>query len=65
MSRHTSWHAGGSAEIFFTPRDRADLGSFLRTVPTETPIWWVGLGSNILVRDGGLCRSGLRSGGGE
>ncbi len=54
MSRHTSWHVGGPAEIFFSPRDRADLAAFLRTVPPETPIHWVGLGSNLLVRDGGL-----------
>ncbi|MGB6451984.1 MAG: UDP-N-acetylmuramate dehydrogenase [Steroidobacteraceae bacterium] len=54
MSRHTSWHVGGPAEIFFSPRDRADLAAFLRTVPPETPIHWIGLGSNLLVRDGGL-----------
>ncbi len=54
MSRHTSWHAGGAAEVFFTPRDRADLRAFLGTVPEGTPIHFVGLGSNLLVRDGGI-----------
>ena len=54
MSRHTSWHAGGAAEIYFTPRDRADLRAFLGTVPEGTPIHFVGLGSNLLVRDGGI-----------
>jgi UDP-N-acetylmuramate dehydrogenase len=54
MSRHTSWHVGGPAELFFTPRDRDDLAAFLRTVAPEVPIHWVGLGSNLLVRDGGL-----------
>ncbi len=54
MSRHTSWHVGGPAEIYFTPRDRADLAAFLETVPAEMPVHWVGLGSNLLVRDGGL-----------
>ncbi len=54
MSRHTSWHAGGPAEVWFNPRDRADLASFLRSLPPEVPITWVGLGSNLLVRDGGL-----------
>jgi UDP-N-acetylmuramate dehydrogenase len=54
MSRHTSWHVGGPAEIFFCPRDRADLAAFLRTVPPQTPIHWLGLGSNLLVRDGGV-----------
>jgi UDP-N-acetylmuramate dehydrogenase len=54
MSRHTSWHVGGPVEIWFEPRDRADLGAFLRSVPAELPIHWIGLGSNLLVRDGGL-----------
>jgi UDP-N-acetylmuramate dehydrogenase len=54
MSRHTSWHVGGPAEVFFNPRDRADLSAFLRSLPPDVPIYWVGLGSNLLVRDGGL-----------
>jgi UDP-N-acetylmuramate dehydrogenase len=54
MSRHTSWHAGGTAQLYFAPRDRTDLAAFLRTVPAEAPILWVGLGSNLLVRDGGF-----------
>jgi len=54
MSRHTSWHAGGPAELLFNPRDRNDLASFLKTLPEDVPIHWVGLGSNLLVRDGGL-----------
>jgi UDP-N-acetylmuramate dehydrogenase len=54
MSRHTSWHVGGPAEVFFTPADRDDLAQFLRTVQPGVPIQFVGLGSNLLVRDGGL-----------
>jgi UDP-N-acetylmuramate dehydrogenase len=54
LSRHTSWHVGGPAEVFFNPQDRADLASFLRSLPDEVPITWIGLGSNLLVRDGGL-----------
>lgn len=54
MSRHTSWHVGGPAEVFFNPRDRAELASFLRTLDPQVPIHWIGLGSNLLVRDGGL-----------
>ena len=54
LSRHTSWHVGGPAEVFFNPRDREDLAAFLRAVPAEVPIHWIGLGSNLLVRDGGL-----------
>jgi len=55
MSRHTSWHVGGPAEVFFNPRDRADLAAFLRSLPADVPIHWIGLGSNVLVRDGGLA----------
>jgi UDP-N-acetylmuramate dehydrogenase len=54
MSRHTSWHVGGPAEVFFNPRDRSDLAAFLRTIPADVPIFWIGLGSNLLVRDGGM-----------
>jgi UDP-N-acetylmuramate dehydrogenase len=54
LSRHTSWHVGGPAELFFTPRDVADLAAFLRSVPPETPVYFLGLGSNLLVRDGGI-----------
>ena len=54
MSRHTSWRAGGPADYFYTPHDREDLSAFLRALPADTPVYWVGLGSNLLVRDGGL-----------
>jgi UDP-N-acetylmuramate dehydrogenase len=54
MSRHTSWHVGGPAELFFAPRDRKDLTAFLQALPQDVPLHWVGLGSNLLVRDGGL-----------
>jgi UDP-N-acetylmuramate dehydrogenase len=54
LSRHTSWHVGGPAEVFFNPRDRADLGAFLRGLPADVPVYWIGLGSNLLVRDGGI-----------
>jgi len=55
LSRHTSWHVGGPAEVFFNPRDLTDLAAFLRSVPLGVPIHWIGLGSNLLVRDGGLA----------
>ena len=54
MSRHTSWHVGGPAEVFFNPRDRNELSAFLRTLDSGVPIHWIGLGSNLLIRDGGL-----------
>ena len=54
MSRHTSWRAGGPAEVFFMPADIEDLSSFLMELDAETPIFWHGVGSNLLVRDGGI-----------
>jgi UDP-N-acetylmuramate dehydrogenase len=54
MSKHTSWRVGGPADAWFTPRDVTDLSAFLRTLPTDVPVTWVGLGSNLLVRDGGI-----------
>ena len=54
MSRHTSWRAGGYAERVYQPADLADLIVFLRTLPADEPVIAVGLGSNLLVRDGGL-----------
>jgi UDP-N-acetylmuramate dehydrogenase len=54
LSKHTSWHAGGPAELFFTPRDAADLAEFLKQLPTDVPLLVIGLGSNLLVRDGGV-----------
>jgi UDP-N-acetylmuramate dehydrogenase len=54
MSRHTSWHVGGPADVYFSPRDRADLVAFIATLPEGTPLFWLGLGSNLLVRDAGI-----------
>lgn len=55
MSRHTSWRAGGSAEQFFVPASVEDLSTFLRQLDVSTPIFWHGVGSNLLVRDGGIA----------
>jgi len=52
LSRHTSWKAGGPADIFFTPKDRNDLSDFLKS--NDCTITWLGNGTNILVRDGGV-----------
>jgi UDP-N-acetylmuramate dehydrogenase len=54
MSRHVSWRAGGSARTFFQPASLADLCAFLRTRGPTEPVIFVGLGSNLLVRDGGF-----------
>jgi len=54
MSRHTTWRLGGPADIYFRPLSMAELQSFLGALDHETPIHWTGLGSNLLVRDGGI-----------
>ena len=54
MAKHTSWHVGGPADLFFTPRDIMDLASFMRQLRPEVAVLWLGLGSNLLVRDGGI-----------
>ena len=54
MRRHTSWRAGGCAERVYQPADLADLAAFLHALPAQGPLLAVGLGSNLLVRDGGL-----------
>ncbi len=54
MSRHTSWRAGGHARRFYKPADLEDLCDFLREMKPQEPLLWVGLGSNLLVRDGGF-----------
>ncbi len=53
MARYVSWRAGGPAQRFFAPVDLEDLSSFIGQLPPEEPILFVGLGSNLLVRDGG------------
>ncbi len=54
MARHVSWRAGGRARCTYAPSDLEDLGLFLRSLPANEPVLMVGLGSNLLVRDGGL-----------
>ncbi|MBI3902330.1 MAG: UDP-N-acetylmuramate dehydrogenase [Nitrosomonadales bacterium] len=54
MSRHVSWRAGGRAQRMYQPADLADLAAFLHALPEDEPLLAVGLGSNLLVRDGGL-----------
>jgi len=54
MDRHVSWRAGGVAGRAYVPADHADLAAFLATLPKGEPVCFVGLGSNLLVRDGGF-----------
>jgi UDP-N-acetylmuramate dehydrogenase len=54
LSELTWFRVGGPAELLYSPADEADLAYFLANVPAEVPITIVGLGSNLLVRDGGI-----------
>ena len=54
MSRHTSWRIGGAADMLFRPESVEDLAQFLYNLEADIPVFWLGLGSNLLVRDGGL-----------
>jgi UDP-N-acetylmuramate dehydrogenase len=54
MARHTSWKTGGRAERYYIPANLDDLSLFLSQLNEEEEILWLGLGSNLLVRDGGL-----------
>jgi UDP-N-acetylmuramate dehydrogenase len=54
LSQHTSWRVGGPADRFYEPAGVEDLSDFLKTLPENEPLYWVGLGSNLLVRDGGV-----------
>jgi len=54
LSRHTSWRVGGPARRFYRPADSDDLLVFLRELSPDEPLLWLGLGSNLLVRDGGF-----------
>lgn len=54
MSRHTSWRVGGAADCWFKPASIDDLAAYLRELDPATPLSWFGVGSNLLVRDGGL-----------
>ena len=54
MAKHTSWRVGGPADQYFAPADLPDLQTYLASLPADMPLTWVGLGSNMLVRDGGI-----------
>lgn len=54
LAKYTSWRVGGLAEKMYIPADRQDLLSFLASLNKQESIFWLGLGSNLLVRDGGI-----------
>ncbi len=54
MSAITWFRVGGPADILYAPEDEDDLAGFLKNTPTKIPVYPVGVGSNLLVRDGGV-----------
>ncbi len=54
LAHYTSWRVGGPAARFYRPADLEDLQMFLASLPADEPLLWLGLGSNLLVRDGGI-----------
>lgn len=55
MDKITWFRAGGLADLLFQPADEADLAAFMKAVPADVPLTIVGIGSNLLVRDGGIA----------
>jgi len=54
LARYTSWRCGGAGDQVFVPADRDDLAVFIRQLPADEPLTVIGLGSNLLIRDGGV-----------
>jgi UDP-N-acetylmuramate dehydrogenase len=54
LAELTWFRVGGPAQVLFMPEDEADLAGFLKALPADVPVIVVGLGSNLIVRDGGI-----------
>src|SRR5476651_1829581 len=54
MRKHLTWRTGGTADCAYVPADLDDAAQFLRSLPAVEPVYFIGLGSNVLVRDGGI-----------
>lgn len=63
MSKHTSWRVGGNADHYYKPADIDDLALYLSQIDPKEPVTWVGLGSNLLVRDAGIRGSVIATSG--
>ena len=55
LSKYTTWRVGGVAKAIYKPYDIADLANYLRALPQDEPILWLGLGSNSLIKDRGFA----------
>ncbi len=54
LAPFTWFRVGGPAQVLFTPADEEDLAYFLKALPADLPVYPIGVGSNLIVRDGGL-----------
>lgn len=54
LARYTTWRVGGPADRLFKPANLNDLMLFIGQLPADEPVFWLGLGSNLLIRDGGI-----------
>ena len=63
LAPFTWFRVGGPAQLLFSPADEADLAYFLKSLPAEIPVVTIGLGSNLIVRDGGVEGVVIRLGG--
>ncbi|HMM14860.1 MAG TPA: UDP-N-acetylmuramate dehydrogenase [Parvibaculum sp.] len=63
LAPFTWFRVGGPAEVLFRPADADDLAAFLAGTPTDVPVTVIGVGSNLLVRDGGVAGVVIRLGG--
>jgi UDP-N-acetylmuramate dehydrogenase len=54
LADYNAWRVGGSADLLYIPSNISDLAQFIKTLPSDLPLCWLGLGSNVLIRDGGI-----------
>lgn len=54
LAKYTSWRVGGNADRLYLPLNKEDLCEFVKNLPNDEPVFWMGLGSNVLIRDGGI-----------
>lgn len=54
LADYTSWRVGGPASLLFIPADSQDMALFMKKCPSDIPMLWLGLGSNMLIRDCGF-----------
>ncbi|MCK5353691.1 MAG: UDP-N-acetylmuramate dehydrogenase [Methyloprofundus sp.] len=54
MAKYTSWRVGGEADRMYIPADKPDLELFIAELDIDEPVVWLGMGSNLLIRDGGI-----------